>query len=55
MPETVVLLRDIFIYIQRGMEWIDLSTLIFCTLAKGHSNSAGNIYFTHLPKENKMN
>jgi hypothetical protein len=31
MPETAVLLRDIFIYlyIQRGMEWVDFSALIF--------------------------
>jgi hypothetical protein len=55
MPETVVLLRNVFIYTQRGMEWVDLSALIFYTFAKGHSKSAGKIYFTHLPKENKMN
>ena len=55
MPETVVLQRDKFVYIQRGMEWVDLSALIFSTFPYGHSNSAGNMYFTYLPKENKLN
>jgi len=54
LPETVVLLRDKFVYIQRGMEWVDLSALIFCTFAKRHSNPAGKMYFTHLPKENQL-
>jgi hypothetical protein len=34
------------------MKWVDLSAL--CTFAKEHSNSAGKMYFTHLPKENKI-
>jgi hypothetical protein len=51
----VGLLRDVFMCIQRDVEWVDLSSLIFCTFVKGHSNFAGKINFTHPPKEKKMN